>query len=69
MAKDKEKPQAQEIPGLRITTDAEHRVSSGGRDWAGISEVPLHWFSAAQLLELKADKRLTVEEITVNWAD
>lgn len=64
-----EKPAAREIPGLRITTDPDRRVSAGGRDWAGVSEVPLHWFSAAQLIELRADSRLQVEEITVNWVD
>lgn len=52
-----------DVPHIRITTDATRRVTCAGRDWAGISELPASDFTAADLVALKADKRLEVEEI------
>lgn len=52
-----------DVPHIRVTTDSTRRVTCAGRDWAGISELPASEFSDADLVALKADKRLQVEEI------
>lgn len=51
---------------LRITTDHNRRTWCAGAYWAGISEVPADSVSAAQLVELKACKELSVEEVSVD---
>jgi hypothetical protein len=55
---------ADQVPHLRVTASATQAVPCAGQWWAGITELPAAQFSAAQLVELKADKRLQVEEIT-----
>lgn len=59
-------PQMREVPGIRVTTDVNRRVPCAGHFWAGISEVPRHHYSEAQIAELKLCKLLDVnDEITV----
>lgn len=49
---------------LRIdTASPATQVHCAGAAWAGRSELPLAQFTPAQLVELKTDKRLDVEEI------
>lgn len=52
------------VPYLRVdTASPAHQVHCAGAYWAGRSELPLAQFTPAQLVELKTDKRLQLEEI------
>lgn len=55
---------SRKVKYLRIdTTSPDTQVHSAGACWAGRSELPLAQFTPAQLVELKTDQRLQVEEI------
>jgi hypothetical protein len=59
------KPKTAPEKRIRVTTDPATRVAAAGVFWAGISEVPAASITPAQLLELKAEPLLKVEEVDV----
>lgn len=53
----------QKHPYVRVTAPSvDYAVECAGKAWAGVSEVPRDTLSAAQLEQLKGEKRLQVEE-------
>ena len=57
------------VPGVLVTTKTPERVHSAALYWAGASHVPVSSLSAAQLQQLRADERLTVEDLEIEAPD
>lgn len=59
-----------DVPGLLVTTkEGVQRVDCAGAYWAGVSHVPASHVSEAQLLELRACAKLTVEDVAITIDD
>lgn len=63
MAEDKKTPK-KTTNGIRVRT-AQAGFRRGGRAWSDVTEVLTSEFTAAQLKQIRAEKRLVVEDIDI----